>query len=51
MKLEEIELHDAVIKKVLIDYSVRSIVFEVEFYENSQSPERRSLSIEFTGVT
>jgi hypothetical protein len=50
LDLENIELHDARIKKMNADYISKVVSIDLDFYENSNSCNRQSGSIIFEGV-
>jgi hypothetical protein len=47
---ERIELHDAVLQSMQIDYAKKTVLVEVQFYPDAQSSERKHASIFFEEV-
>jgi hypothetical protein len=50
MLLEKIDLHDAILKTMAIDYAAKSITISIDFYENDDDHSRKSGLINFEGV-
>jgi hypothetical protein len=50
LPLDTIELHDALIVGLAVDFAARSVSLDVEYYERKDSRHRRSGAIIFTGV-
>lgn len=50
MKVEEIELHDALLKNTVINYVSKTIEIQLELYLNTNDTSRKSLSVVFEGV-
>lgn len=50
MKIEELELHDALLKSTIIDYTSKIIEVQLELYLNTKDSKRRPFSIIFEGV-
>ena len=50
MKVEEIELHDALLKNTVINYVSKTIEIQLELYLNTNDTIRKSLSVVFEGV-
>jgi len=50
MDLESIELHDALLKKMDVDYVKNVVVVALEFYEDVDAPCRKTALITFEGV-
>lgn len=48
--LEKVELHDALLQSMRIDYPEKTVLVEVEFYPEAQSSERKHASILFEEV-
>lgn len=48
--LEKIELHDALLKSMNVDYNLKRVTVELDFYEDSSDSHRKSASIIFEGV-
>ncbi len=50
MKVEELELHDALLKSTVIDYTSKIIEIQLELYLNTNDSNRKPFSIVFEGV-
>jgi hypothetical protein len=50
MTLEEIELHDALLKSMVVDYAAKSVTIGVDYYESNDVRERKPALIIFDGV-
>jgi hypothetical protein len=50
MRLRDINLHDAQISAVRIDYSKRTVSFDLAFYESEEAPRRTRAVLQFEGV-
>lgn len=48
--LQNIELHDALLKSMNVDYEFNKLTIELDFYENSNDAHRKAASIIFYGV-
>jgi hypothetical protein len=48
--LKDLELHDACVKKMNVDYISKTVSIDLDFYENSNSCDRQSGSIIFEGI-
>lgn len=48
--LEKVELHDALLQSMRIDYPNKTVLVEVEFYPDVKSSERKQASILFEEV-
>jgi hypothetical protein len=48
--VETIELHDALLKKMDIDYAAKTAKIDLEYYESRDDSKRKPLSIMFEGV-
>ena len=51
MRLRNINLHDAQISGARIDYSKRTVAFELAFYKSEQAPRRTRAVLRFDGVS
>ena len=51
MRLGNINLHDAQISGARIDYSKRTVAFELAFYKSEQAPRRTRAILRFEGVS
>lgn len=49
--VQEIELHDAIVKTMTTDFAARTIHILLDYYAGSDTPKRRELSLLFEGVT
>lgn len=50
MNLEKIELHDAVLLKLDVDYKSKIVKIDLDSYESCDSSVRRSVTLVFNGV-
>lgn len=50
MNLDEIELHDALINKINIDFVTGVVMIDVSYYETSEACIRRPALIKFNGA-
>lgn len=50
MKLDEINLHDALLKAMRVDYVAKSISIDIAYYKTEQSPCRQEATIDFKKV-
>ncbi len=50
MKIEDLELHDALLKSTKIDYTSKIIEIQLELYLSTKDSSRRPFSIVFEGV-
>ena len=48
--VDTIELHDALLKSTVIDYTAKTVEIKLEFYVSADDANRRPLSIIFEGV-
>jgi hypothetical protein len=50
LPVDDIELHDALLKKMEIDYDAKTAKIELDYYESTDDSERKPLLIVFEGV-
>jgi len=50
MTLEKIELHDALLKSMAVDYSAKSVTISVDYYESNDVRDRKPALIIFDEV-
>lgn len=50
MKIDDIELHDALLKKLQVNYVEKTAAIDIEFYETEQSSTRLGATIAFEKV-
>jgi hypothetical protein len=50
MALDKIDLHDALLKSMAVDYAARSITISVDFYKGKDDRDRKPALIVFDGV-
>lgn len=50
MSLDEINLHDALIKELSVDYGAKIVVINIAYYKTEQSPKRQEAIITFKKV-